>query len=1064
MASAQALETPWGWTSNLHQRIEVVKATNSGTVTFTIAPEDQNKVARNHWPVVFIDYQNDGQQITQMYNIYEDTQFTVQLNNPDAKVTIYGEDGLWKLVANNQSLKDAHLERATALRYVDLNDNVLGTANADAKYAFAPSVAPTATEEGKGNVKLQSLFLNNNRLKKVEFIAEQYPSLEEFSASENLIATMNLSSFQKLSRVDLSKNLLTQFLLPENMPAENRDIYVGGNYAAFNVTPASPGIYRARTAADNWLDLSVNKLNIATLPKQAANLPTENFIYTLQERYKLPLSKRSNDEFELLEEIDISDQLKAFGVLAAQATTSYDWYIEENATTDQYRKLTKGVDYTESNGKFKFMRGLGKTARIFAAMTTQAFPHPLESYERLAAPAEADYTTGFDAVTNQPAGGTQSPDKRSYKDANGRPKTDNNLGDGTTRALNTRFFRTNTITLDATKQNYWYGFNDHNWNDKENWTGRFVPPTTPADYTGDEKSTVHFASIENYGSAAIRDLHVDNDRKIYDYINLSQKGRGLVVPAGTKLQIVNAIKLGNNVGWHNDLHNDSDNSTDQVNRRLLVKSTPGQSNGTLLIGDMTGSPTSTFTTYKNSSYASAVSAQQTPVLNLAGDVKEVPLRVEFYSAAFDGNRNKQDATWQYFGIPLRRMAANYRPSVAWIRKYNRLKNDDIDEKWDEIPATEEFEATKAYEISQPQPITHRFVGSLYTDDLNITGLSNSVSGTTPYGDWNIHSNPYTAAMDISQVTLGGPLDQTIYLYNLGTRKQWLANNQPASPAGGDAVNGPGFYTAIPVALAGRVAGLPLEIPSMSAFALRATGAGGTVSYAYRNLQKNQEQNRTQGKRRPVPAIIVDLNSELSADRIVLAETSEATPGYDQGYDGEKVFSAGTAQLYAAADRKYEVSSTNEIDDTELGVIAADDAKDYTLSFQLSEELPNQIYYLVDRKLGTTRTVQNGDVYRFTASADDAPKRFLLTKKAPAIDTDAVAKGIDLRVLADRQLVVNNHTEEEATVEVFDLKGKRLMTFKVAAASQHSETIDGQGVYVIKATNAKVTVLERYRVF
>ena len=51
-------------TSNLDLHFELIKATNTGTVEFTIAPEDPNQFSRAHWPIIFIDWENDGNKVT----------------------------------------------------------------------------------------------------------------------------------------------------------------------------------------------------------------------------------------------------------------------------------------------------------------------------------------------------------------------------------------------------------------------------------------------------------------------------------------------------------------------------------------------------------------------------------------------------------------------------------------------------------------------------------------------------------------------------------------------------------------------------------------------------------------------------------------------------------------------------------------------------------------------------------------------------------------------------------------------------------------------------------------
>lgn len=1077
----------FGWTSNLLRRIEVVKADKTGTVTFTLAPEDQNKVARSHWPIVFIDYTNNGQQVTQMYNLCKDTDFTVNVGTADGKVTIYGEDGVWKLVAKEQGLKDAKLEKATNLRYVDLSDNLLGTANSEHKYAFATIRRGSATVEGEGNPHLQSLYLNNNRLKVIGLQEDHKNSLEELYLSENLFSNMTLQLYGKLTRIDLSKNLLESFKVKSSMSASTRQIYVGGDYAAFNQTPAS-GIYKTKNKADNLLDLSVNKLNIATLPPLPTNLDKENYIFTLQERYRLKPSAKGDDVYEPGELIDVNDQFKA-SKLSGGAQTEYEWYVEDDAATDGYRKLKRigrddpDGDYeTDGFGRFKFRRGYGPKTHLFVAMTNSAFTvgdasnkRLLESFERLATPDPTTYADGFDGVTHQPGGVTPSLDKRSYKDASGRVKLNNAIGDGEGRAANQRFFRSNTITLDATRRNYWYGYIDNDWARAENWTSRFVPPTKPSEYKANEESSVVFADNRNFGSSAIRNLHVDENRQIYEYVNLSNSIRGIVVPSNKQLRITKGALLGlaKVLSIKPTPHISISPSYEQ---RTMVKDNAAQPMGTLLFGEVGKSPQASLFAANEAEYVAVdqlsstvglteleVLFQKKSVLNKTQTFTHYPATVDFYSKAFDGNRNKQDVTWQYFGTPLVNAVPNmiFQPTT-WVRKYNREKKDDHDEKWEEIDETQNMAVGEAYEISQPAPFTYHFRGNLFTEDFS-KPVSNVASADTPYANWNIYANPYTAAMCIRQMQVTGDVEKVVYLYNTGTRKQWKSKNQQAAPSGGDAGHDPGYYTAVPIEVAGRVPGVPKEIPSLNSFALKANGVG-TVNFAYKNLVKNDLVSRSAEKTSPLPSLIVEVESENSADRVILAEAQEATSRYDDGYDGEKIFAAGAPQLYAASDRKYEVSSMDEIDNTELGFVAGDEAKDYTLNFTMSEELATRQYYLLDRKTGITQAVQSGDTYRFTASPADAPNRFLLSTKASMLDVAPAGTSIDLRISSERKLTATNHTQEEATVEVFDLKGKRVHSFTVSAGESVTQSIDGAGVYVVKASNSQATVVERYRVF
>ena len=180
-ASAQAT------TSNLDLHFELIKATNTGTVSFTIAPEDPNQFSRAHWPIIFIDWENDGNKVTQMFNLTADRTFTVNVTAAGAGVaTVYGENGNWKLICKSQNIKATKLEKATALRYLDLSKNVLGTNNTNKDYTIHDD-----------NNKIETLNLSENGLKDIKFgtpavLNGVLPALKEYSASENLLTINSL--------------------------------------------------------------------------------------------------------------------------------------------------------------------------------------------------------------------------------------------------------------------------------------------------------------------------------------------------------------------------------------------------------------------------------------------------------------------------------------------------------------------------------------------------------------------------------------------------------------------------------------------------------------------------------------------------------------------------------------------------------------------------------------------------------------------------------------------------------------------------------------------------------
>lgn len=962
---------------------------STNPVQITLAPEDRTAVNHMHWPILFIEWEEGGVKSCQMVNLTEETTLSFNLGT-DKKIRIMGENGVWKLVATNQKLIRADLKKATALRYVDLGHNELWRTNTTYTIPTMPN--------------LQTFKINNNGLLKLGL--ESTNKLDELYASENKLEAAWVQNLSKISFLDLSKNLLKEVSLPTALNTLDRKIFVGGNAEAY----ANPTqLYVTKGQNDTKINLTVNRLNISTLPTlpRANNsekpvLP-QNYYYTLQERYKLP-----KDNYGLREQIDLSSQLLATGISGAQKQTTFRWYIEKDAATDKYELLDPSY-YQEENGKFTFIRGIGTNRRIFAAMTTEAFPFPLESFERGNA-EQSTYTTGFSDVLGQPAGNL-SPDKDVYF----AHLSTNTLGDGTSRTLNTRFYRTNTITLNYA--NYWYGYVSNEWANPENWTGKFVPPTLPGEFDNladKSEADVVFATVANFGSSAIRDLHTDAERKINQYVNHSEKAKVLVVKPGTSLYMEGSANLGGVT--EGPYAGQAD-----LAYRTIIKAEAGKPNGTLILD-------------KNIS-----------------DFKAV---VELYAKSSDGNRKKQEASWQYFGVPVLGFSADKLASGTWIRKYNRTKNNDFDEKWEELASATEFLTPKiAYQITQPAPTTHRFYGNLFLDN-EVTFSANGETQPVNYNDMNIFANPYTAAMKISEIKFTGAVAKEIYLFNTGSREDWKTNNGHSTFG-----SSRGQYThVVPINLVGHLPEMPKEIPSMSAFMVKATGIG-SLTYKREDLQNSTTENRNQS--RTFPSIMIDVESEETTDKLWIVEAEGTTSGYDSGYDGEKLFVAGAAQLYALQDKNYQVSSDSQIKDTEIGFIPGDEAKNYLLRFRLNEIPEGRQYYLVDHLTGATTPIANGETYRFTANNYDRPNRFALRKKITSTTDEGQLEAFDIRIDKHRTLNILNYGEEHANVEVFDASGKRIVFSSINAQGRHSHTFEAGGIYLIRVSNAQTTLVRRY---
>ena len=1019
----QAEET----THNLLDRVTLIKASAAGTVTFTLAPEDPTKVTRDHWPIVFIDYENDGKNIRQMYNLTEDREFTVNVSSTQGGVIkITGEDGMWKLVSASQQLKDATLTAAPALRFVDFHNNVLGTANAESKFKVEAA-----------NKNIETLNIATNQLKAfdLEHLAD---NLKEFDFSENLFANFDVSKLKQLQIVDASKNVLaattkdagtSSEFVGNAFKAANWTVYKGGDAAAFNRALAGDNadINNERTMAnDAMLNLTINKLNIATLPTKPGDLPAEHYYYTLQQRYEVPQSPRNNDTWYPLETMDLSSQAAAQGVAADRKTTKFELWREINAGTDEYVRVPDN-EFAVNNGQITFRRGYGPDTRLFVAMTTEAFNaggYPLESFER---GTDAITTDGFDAVLKQPEG-TPSADRATYF-ATVKAKGQNEIGDGETRELAKRFFRTNTFTLDASQNNYWYGYVSNDWANEENWTGRFVPNTLTSNYADNKKSDVVFASVNNnptaadiepYGATAIRDLYADQNRVVRNYVNATENGRAMVATPGKQILLKEKAYL-----W--DLTPNTVEAVEPFKSRgvadyTVVQAEEGKPNGTFLI--------------------------EKPSVNPA-----YKANVEMFSKSFDGNRNKAYATWQYFGSPVKDADRNQLPTeTTWVRKYDRALNvPNSDEKWADV-TTGVLAQGQAYEITQPKPATYRFVGELNTTDF--TFPVNGMASATNYQDMNILANPYTGTMDIEKLDFSGAAtaEKVVYLFNTGSRKDWIANS-------GATTNGTteGQYTkAIPANLAGHVAGMPKEIPSLSSFMVKSTGAG-NLKYRYADLITATEENRAPERR--FHSLAVDVESAKSADRVWLVQAEGTTDRFDNGWDGEKIFAPGETALYAMQDRSYQVTTTESIGETKLGFVPVEGEQNYKLTFHIDGADGAQQYTLLDKRTGLTRAINDGDTYEFTATKGDAAHRFTILGSGAKLSEDQ--RGFQISADLRRNFTVKNFTDEAAEALVFDAAGKIQARFKVEAGSENTGTVVMPGAYVVRVSNKVTTLTQRF---
>jgi uncharacterized repeat protein (TIGR02543 family) len=432
----------------------------------------------------------------------------------------------------------------------------------------------------------------------------------------------------------------------------------------------------------------------------------------------------------------------------------------------------------------------------------------------------------------------------------------------------------------------------------------------------------------------------------------------------------------------------------------------------------------------------------------------VSATVELYSLAFrDAVRSNNK--WQYIAVPLRQVVASPTLDGAVIRRW-----DEPSCRWVSQNNLSELTSFTGFEITQSAPAYYSFQG--YLENNSLTNLQLTYNGAVPAdAGWNLIGNSYTGAININQITFGTQTEATVYLFNTGSPAEWSA-------AGGATGVGAGQYTAVPKNTVEPT--LPTQISSLQSFFVKANSASAlaTISIPYSavgTVEKNTSLMRANAA--PQVCTRIDVQGTSFSDRMWLFTNPDCTHTFDNGWDGFKSFGTALApQLFAMEpDGSYQVSTTEDINNTDLGFQAGTDSN-YTLSFtHQSLESRYESLFLIDLSTNTTTDItQSGTQYSFTATTTPAPvKRFKIVT-SPGITTQTGNKlpgGLEIFSAQDL-LFVNNPTAEKGNLTVYDMSGRVVMQSAfMPFCSVTLPTHLGKGGYLLKAKTAERELIHKF---
>ncbi len=302
------------------------------------------------------------------------------------------------------------------------------------------------------------------------------------------------------------------------------------------------------------------------------------------------------------------------------------------------------------------------------------------------------------------------------------------------------------------------------------------------------------------------------------------------------------------------------------------------------------------------------------------------------------------------------------------------------------------------------PSTLMLEGTLCSNDNKVLDMYYNGSSRTE----NVFANSWTAPIDIR--TMGSGFvnaEQTIYIFNAGSKRQALdfldGAPQTDLPTLGSGDNtSAGQYIVMPVNSAQWVASPTLMvIPTMQAFSVFATGASASLTLNYEQMVLNPLKTMEittatapiraphLAEEKPEILKLTITDTEGNTDKVYLLVREDFTSGFDNGYDGRKMFGDATnPQLYALTqDGLMSIVCDNKAEGTLLGYKATE-SNIYTISFEYDGETT---LYFTDLVSNTSTRINNQNKYIFSPTQyDDMSARFIISRTA----ANEVATGTD----------------------------------------------------------------------
>ena len=425
-----------------------------------------------------------------------------------------------------------------------------------------------------------------------------------------------------------------------------------------------------------------------------------------------------------------------------------------------------------------------------------------------------------------------------------------------------------------------------------------------------------------------------------------------------------------------------------------------------------------------------------------------PARVTVnYSTEAYNSGNPRDEVWQYMGAPGKDMAMSDTEKTTIYH-------------WDEVKGW----------VKQSGASLTPFVGYAFTqnkaDSATFTVTATPIIPTevqeieltvtpTGMGGSNLFVNSFLAPIDLAKfdgTEFEGKVDQTFYLFNSGSWKDWQGEG------GSNQMNygvSPGQY----YALSPKGASLmdkeydQTTIPSMQGVYVIAREKGAKIKLDYSKhvfdaAASNRPMRAPQRISEDFKRVRLQVNSQNSgADRMYVIQHEAGTAGYDNGYDARNMAVNGQVAIYThELDGQMEISVSDKIDSTYIGFRAGSDSE-YTLRMTsvVGEEM-----YLKDLVDNILIPVVDGQDYSFSATPNSVnDTRFLLLGQKSGVATDIET----VQLYIHDNMVHVMQAPQNSTISIYTVGGVAVANYSIGYAPCTIDLFDlSTGVYVLRINN------------